>query len=135
MLGAYEYSYAPIFIRITEIYRKDLSQVKVKTMYDKRYAGRGEKRVDEEILLKISEGRSHMKSCDKCASETAFDSSGFAVYMPALAMVYTPKQSFCDLYTEEKGLSRGTIFPKLDKPFLPGSQKYVRGGGCDGCKM
>lgn len=36
----------------------------------------------------------------------------------ALAMAYVPWQEFEPLYDAEKGLSAGTIFPDLDKPFL-----------------
>ncbi len=36
---------------------------------------------------------------------------------PSLAMVYSPEQAFTDLYEPEKGLSRGTIFARLDMPF------------------
>ncbi len=35
-----------------------------------------------------------------------------------LAMAYVPKQSWGELYSADTGLSRGTIFPELDKPFL-----------------
>ncbi|MBQ8356228.1 MAG: spore coat associated protein CotJA [Clostridia bacterium] len=36
----------------------------------------------------------------------------------SLAMVYSPCQEFEEIYAPEAGLSRGTIFMKLDKPFL-----------------
>lgn len=35
----------------------------------------------------------------------------------SLAMVYSPYQKFRELYEPEEGLSRGTIFRELDKPF------------------
>ena len=35
----------------------------------------------------------------------------------SLAMVYSPYQSFEDLYTPKEGLCNGTIFQLLDKPF------------------
>lgn len=35
-----------------------------------------------------------------------------------LAMAYVPKQSWDDVYSADVGLSRGTIFPSLDKSFL-----------------
>jgi hypothetical protein len=42
----------------------------------------------------------------------------------SLAMVYSPKQPFCDLYEPDEGLSRGTIFAALEKPFCgDGRQK------------
>lgn len=36
----------------------------------------------------------------------------------ALAMQYVPVQQWEEPYDEETALSRGTIFPALDKPFL-----------------
>ncbi len=35
-----------------------------------------------------------------------------------LAMAYVPPQTFTDLYEPEVGFERGTIFKKLDLPFL-----------------
>ena len=35
----------------------------------------------------------------------------------SLAMVYSPCQEFDGLYTPEVGLSHGTVFMELDKPF------------------
>lgn len=35
-----------------------------------------------------------------------------------LAMSYVPMQKWRDLYSADVGLSRGTIFSELDKPFL-----------------
>ena len=53
-----------------------------------------------------------------------------------LAMVYSPIQEWRELYDNEMGLSRGTIFKELDLPFLatwsdesPSCQK-----GCGGVK-
>lgn len=37
----------------------------------------------------------------------------------SLAMVYSPKQAFDNLYETEKALARGTLFAELDKPFSP----------------
>ena len=39
----------------------------------------------------------------------------------SLAMVYSPRQAFTDLYDTETGLTRGTIFARLDLPFEPAS--------------
>lgn len=36
----------------------------------------------------------------------------------AVAMAYIPYQQNADSYDAEKALSRGTLFPVLDKPFL-----------------
>lgn len=44
----------------------------------------------------------------------------------ALAMVYSPYQHWQGVYDEDKGLSRGTIFAELDKPFEGSGSK----GGC-----
>ncbi len=35
-----------------------------------------------------------------------------------LASVYAPLQEWREVYDEEKGLARGTLFAELDKPFL-----------------
>ena len=37
-----------------------------------------------------------------------------------LAMVYSPKQEWRDLYENEEGHGRGTIFKELEFPFLGG---------------
>ena len=39
----------------------------------------------------------------------------------SLAMVYSPYQSWQDIYEPQKGLCRGTIFAQLDKPWFPDS--------------
>ena len=36
----------------------------------------------------------------------------------SLAMVYSPVQSFSELYDVKNALCRGTVFKELDKPFL-----------------
>lgn len=41
-----------------------------------------------------------------------------------IAMAYVPWQSFHTIYDFRESLSRGTIFPELDKPFCG------RRGGC-----
>ena len=41
--------------------------------------------------------------------------------MPALSMTYSPWQQWGPVYEAEVALSRGTIFPGLDKPFLEGA--------------
>lgn len=42
----------------------------------------------------------------------------------SVAMAYVPFQTDCEVYTCEKGLRQGTMFPVLDKPFTM---------GCAGC--
>lgn len=44
------------------------------------------------------------------------------LYGRSLAMVYSPVQGFDDLYEPEEGLLHGTIFVRLDKPFLAGGR-------------
>lgn len=39
---------------------------------------------------------------------------------PAVAMAYVPFQQRGEIYSFEKALDRGTLFPCLDKPFLMG---------------
>lgn len=39
---------------------------------------------------------------------------------PVVAMAYVPWQNLNTLYDPEGGLCRGTIFPELDKPWMPG---------------
>jgi len=43
-----------------------------------------------------------------------------------LAMAYVPSQRFGSTYSPDVALSRGTLFPELDKPFCG---RTVRGGG------
>lgn len=53
----------------------------------------------------------------------------------ALAMVYSPCQSWCGIYDPETALRRGTLFKALDKPFeVKGRENRcgVAKGGC-GC--
>lgn len=47
---------------------------------------------------------------------------------PALAMAYVPYQNAKKLYGVEQGISSGTMFPCLDKPFCPDCGKC---GGAD----
>ena len=42
---------------------------------------------------------------------------------PVVAMAYVPYQECNDVYSCDKALSAGTIFPVLDKPFLAGCCK------------
>ena len=44
----------------------------------------------------------------------------------ALAMVYSPCQSWCGIYDPETALRRGTLFKALDKPF----EVMQRSGRC-----
>ncbi len=41
----------------------------------------------------------------------------------SLAMAYVPFQQWCDsIYTADKALCQGTLFPKLDLPFTQGGR-------------
>jgi len=46
-----------------------------------------------------------------------------------LASVYAPLQVWRDIYDEDAGFHRGTIFKELDLPFVCGEKK---GGNCRG---
>lgn len=41
----------------------------------------------------------------------------------SLAMVYSPEQAFDGLYEPEEGLTRGTVFIALEKPFFGDGRK------------
>ncbi len=78
----------------------------------------------KEIFMPLSLGgcqrRGKGDGC-RCAEDGGDAMAGWS-----LAMVYSPEQPFCDIYEADEGLSRGTIFAALDKPF------YGDGRGC-GC--
>ncbi len=59
-------------------------------------------------------GCSREGACGACSTcgEGEDTLSGYS-----LAMVYSPIQQFCDLYEPDEGLSRGTVFAALEKPF------------------
>ena len=44
----------------------------------------------------------------------------------SLAMLYSPRQSFEELYDAEQGLARGTIFRQLDLPLTTGKCQQGR---------
>ena len=53
-----------------------------------------------------------MNECLHTAEPSACD------WLPVLA--FLPKQELGEAYEPECGFARGTIFPVLDKPFMPG---------------
>ncbi len=65
-------------------------------------------------------------SNSKCSAEGLTIPKGRFPENTPLAMSYVPFQSWEDTYAENVALARGTIFPKLDFPFLgkEGVQKY-----------
>ena len=97
-------------------------------------------RVDAELLRRLlEEGGSPQSSVPaadavpasartQCCRRTAVQRTACPYSRPAeesaqavpLAMVYSPEQEFSDLYEAEKGLCRGTIFMRLDKPLNEG---------------
>ena len=58
-----------------------------------------------------------------CAGMTDNSLDAACAGTPSLAMVYSPHQSFEELFSTEEALSHGTLFRKLNKPWMPG-------GGC-----
>ena len=46
-----------------------------------------------------------------------------------LAMVYSPRQSWRELYDPEMGFTKGTLFKELDKPFMGGGGAENRRSG------
>lgn len=78
----------------------------------------------DEILEAAAEtmGACGCKPAD-CRKKTALDNP--EINSLPLAMAYVPMQKFECLHTPEDALSAGTLFKKLDLPFLGGSL-----GGC-----
>ncbi len=60
-----------------------------------------------------------------CCPVSGMAGAGISLEPPcavsSLAMVYSPYQSWQDIYEPQKGLCRGTIFAQLDKPWFPDS--------------
>lgn len=63
--------------------------------------------------------------CGGCGN----DERGWGLHEHPLAMAYAPLHVWRNVYEPEMGLSRGTIFAELDKPFHEGMTK---GGCCNG---
>ncbi len=57
-------------------------------------------------------GTTDMPPCNPDRTDNASNGK-----FPSLAMVYAPIQTWGDLYTPDEGLTRGTLFRGLDKPF------------------
>ena len=58
----------------------------------------------------------YQKANENCSCENQYDSWGIANY--PLASVFAPLQEFEELYDLEKSLKQGTMFSKLDLPFM-----------------
>lgn len=72
-------------------------------------------------------GLQRRNSCDstvcRAFQETTDNCSCNRAWFPvntSLAMAYVPFQQSGEIYECERALSRGTVFPCLDKPFLKG---------------
>lgn len=52
-----------------------------------------------------------------CRPET-----GCAGQPPVVGMAYVPRQPLQNVYEADRGFTRGTIFPDLEKPFLAGGR-------------
>lgn len=65
----------------------------------------------------------------KCMSEDMHRRSWGLENYP-LASVYAPLQDFDDLYDKETALHKGTVFAKLDLPFM--GESVYKGGSCRG---
>ena len=104
-------------------------------MYRERdFAARNDGADDEYIRRVLGGGCSEGDDIGKEEAVPARKSWGLRDY--PLAMVYSPVQEWRELYDEETGLSRGTMFKELDLPFLgswndesPACQR-----GCGGVK-
>ena len=72
-------------------------------------------------------GENMPHSCRREDSDCGHGEDGMNGF--SLAMVYSPHQHWRNLYDEETGLKRGTIFEELDKPF---HGPACMGGGCNG---
>ncbi len=59
-----------------------------------------------------------------CGKECPEPKGEFPRYTP-IAMAYVPFQEWEKTYDEQAALSRGTIFPSLDKPFI--GEEAVKG--------
>lgn len=81
-------------------------------------------RIDELFIEEMFDGGvrdidkvSVFASCDNCNNKGSKFKLPSLSDMP-LAMVYSPKQDWESLYNLEEGFSRGTIFKRLDFPFM-----------------
>lgn len=86
---------------------------------------------NDSLLRMMIDGRvNHATDADndgKCGCDRADEGWGLVRY--PLASVYSPLQSFEDLYDIEKALKRGTVFSMLDLPF-EGDRRIKKGGSC-----
>lgn len=69
-------------------------------------------------IYPVSEEETSVSVPEEVQSETADVMAKAAEIGPALAMAYIPSQTFELLYGTEEALMSGTLFKKLDLPFL-----------------
>lgn len=69
--------------------------------------GTPRERIDDSFRARVENGASNA-----VRTAAAWDPNGYPQ-----AMVYAPESTFTDIYGEEEGLSRGTIFSALYFPF------------------
>ena len=84
---------------------------------DRRENGRcGESRCNESRCGGEPRYSPEGTSCSKCTEGIC---GGWGLYNYPLAMVYSPCQSWHEVYAPDVALSRGTMFSELDLPFEP----------------
>lgn len=84
---------------------------------DRRENGRcGESRCNESRCGGEPRYSPEGTSCSKCTEGIC---GGWGLYDHPLAMVYSPCQSWHEVYAPDVALSRGTMFSELDLPFEP----------------
>lgn len=65
-------------------------------------------------------GYPQQNSYERCITPASCKAISSLPEVVSVAMAYVPFQESNDVYSCEKALVRGTIFPVLDKPFLAG---------------
>ena len=103
---------------------------------DKNYSGARD-RISDSLARRVTQGSTfpyeqRVASTCACRSGEAAHpehtrSWGLEGY--PLSSVYAPLQAWRELYDEDAGFNRGTIFKELDLPFVCGDKK---GGNCRG---
>ena len=87
-------------------------------------------RISDGMLRRILDDGCDTRPKCNVGTETPVNKDAWGLHGYPLAMVYAPIQDFDDLYDEETALMTGTIFKKLDLPFM--GKTVTKGGGCRG---
>lgn len=89
---------------------------------------------DEDYLRRMLDGG--CAQGDDAVGESVPNRKTWGLRDYPLAMVYSPIQEWRELYDNETGLTRGTIFKELDLPFLAtwGDESPSCQRGCGGVK-